>query len=225
MKPSNLDKHSWTYNEKVTLFKLLVAHINKYDRTKWKMKYATSPIDYNTEEEFQVFSNIVEDLKCTYEDESFNINGCKFVIQYAISIGDKLSTKQKQKDESRMAALEAGFISDDDFDYISELEDPANEINMKIINNELTPEQMVVYIDKEWVKNVLIQNYPKYSRGEAFNAVLNIHNIKLKDLPKSLKAKAYRIINDFDNAYIQLSKSKSIIEDYILENKDAVWCV
>jgi len=217
-KPAS-ENHNWKDNPQhvVALFKLVKEHIDRYDRNKWALKNKFTPADWNTADSKVALDSIVEDLIIVYDDETFSAGGCEMMIKNAISIQDNRDVPQNLKVSARIGALEAGFISDDDLEYITLMDDPDNNINFKIVNGELTPEQLLEHFDNPLAKNILMYQYPMYHKGVAFTTVLKLHNLKLKDMPKYIKDEALAVMKDVDNAFTQFVKSKAIIEPYVLK--------
>lgn len=207
------ENHDWKNNPSHTikLFQLVVEHIGKYDRSTWALKNRFTPANFNTAESKEMLNDIVTDLIIYFDDETFSDGGCELMIKSAISICDNRNVPESLKESAREAAVDAGFLTYEDYDYLSLLDDPDNMLNVKIINGELTPEQMVNYLDNDLVKNVLIQNYPNYNRGTAFKIVLDMYGLSLKNIPTYIKNQAKKSMKLSDNAYIQLSTSINIL--------------
>ena len=216
MKTSNTisNQTTWSYEKQVSLFKLVTSHFDKFDRNNWKMKYASSPLDFNIAETKNIYENIVEDLKIEFNDDIFNVNGCMFVVGYAISICDNLGTYESRKDEARLAALDAGFIDDNDLDYIIEFDNiDSDDFGRKLISQQLTPEQLVGRLDDSRVKVILTRDYPKYRMCEAYKAVVDFLSLDNKEITKKIKAEIKSTLKETDNAFTQLTKCKSILEN------------
>lgn len=213
------ENHNWkdNHNHTVALFELVKVYIDKYDRSKWALKNRFTPTDWDTADSKEALNSIVEDLIILFDDDTFSVGGCEMMIKNAISIQDNRSVPQSIKAVARGAALEAGFINEDDLAYINMMDDPENTLNFKIVNNEFTPEQLLEHIDNPLAQYVLKYQHLKYNKGDAFIGVLKLHNLKLADLPKHLKEEAKKVMKDFDNAYIQFIKSKIIIEQYVIK--------
>lgn len=218
-----MENHNWkdNHNHIVALFKLVKEHIDRYDRNKWALKNRFTPVDWDTAESKEALASIVEDLIIVFEDETFSVGGCEMMIKNAISIQDNRAVPQNLKVVAREAALEAGFINDEDLEYITLMDDPDNNLNFRIVNGEFTPEQLLEHFDNPLAQNVLRYQHLKYNKGVAFNAVLAMHNLKLKDLPKYIKDEASKAMKDIDNALTQFVMSKSIIEPYVIKRMAA----